>query len=176
MQVSFGKILTELSEVADLRLQWGQSARVTFENSPHRQTQDIILRGPEVKPGSSLASLHREVDCVDYPAAKDYLYTMDLVRYFARDRALGRVILTLLPPGGVVFPHRDEGPVPETCDRYHMPLQANPSCLTILEGEDNLEVYRMTPGSVWLVNVQRQHMAVNMGDDSWIKLIVDVAK
>jgi len=151
---------------------WSQSPRVTFPGSPHRDTQDIILRGPIEPYTSDMPTLHRQLECEDY-AMSIFPDTQELVSdMFAKNKGtkLGRVILAKLPPGGVVHPHADEGPVPEKYTRFHAIIQAGPGSW-FLVGD---QAENMTTGQIWIANVLDKHCVVNLDDEARVHLIVDI--
>lgn len=152
---------------------WNQSARVTFKNSPQRDTQDIILRGPIGWESDDLLTLHQQIECEDYAAMHLHIETRELVGEIfvvVEGVKLGRVILAKLPPGKVVYPHADEGLVPETYLRYHAIVQSGYGSWFLV----NNHALHMQPTQIYQVNVRKQHAVVNLSDEDRIHLIVDI--
>jgi len=84
---------------------------------------------------------------------------------------LGHVMLTRIPPGGVVSHHTDEGIYADLYDRFHLCLQgAQGTHLFRCGGED----YYPEPGEIFWFNHKREHAVENRGPNDRIHLIVDV--
>jgi len=151
---------------------WDRSPRITHEGSVHVDTFDTILRGPINAGIDSLPQLHQQVECEDYAisAFPDTRELVDDIYRHAKGTKLGRVILAKLPPGKVVFPHADEGRVPETYIRYHAIVQSGFGSW-FLAGR---EATNMITGQVWIVDVSQVHAVVNLSDEDRIHLIVDI--
>lgn len=157
-------------------LAWGKSPRVTFPGSPHQATEDIILRGPIKQPGDTLMDLYNRVECEDYDAAEIFPNTIKLAKLLAvmvadSYDALGRVILTKLPPGTMIEPHRDEGDVPAFYKRYHLVIEGDRS--VFICGGDTMV---LQPGELWEIDVREMHSVANHGSDDRIHLIMDIER
>ena len=83
---------------------------------------------------------------------------------------LGRVMVTKLPPGGVITPHADSGEGVEFFTRYQIALQSRPGALFHCEDE----TVNFRSGEVWWVNNRVTHSVVNNSDDDRIVCIVDI--
>jgi len=151
---------------------WGQSPRTTFPGSPHKDIWDIVLRGPVGVYTSTIQELHLQVDCEDYTLSlyPDISELVGDIYTHAGGKKLGRIILAKLPPGKVVTPHCDEGPVPEMYTRYHAIVQSGHGSW-FLVGREAVE---MLTGEVWIPNVQVIHAVVNLSDEDRIHLIIDI--
>jgi len=152
---------------------WGKSPRVTFTGSPHRECEDIVLRGPDMTVGSTLEMLHHETECEDYALMKYHPNAQALVTLLfdqVNGDQVGRVILTKLPPMQVIYPHRDEGPVPELYDRYHCCLQSPVGAWFIV----GTQATHMKAGQAYRVDVTKNHSVVNVGDEDRIHLVIDI--
>lgn len=172
------------NELYSQRLLWGKSPRVTFKGSPHADTEDIILRGPAGFEYKSLQELHIEIACEDYPAAELMKKTMQIVnnlawllspeemRHLDSPLRLGRVILTKLPPGKTIHPHRDEGPVPQFYRRFHLVVEGGDENVFMIEGE----VQPMQSGEMWECDVRMMHTVINLMQDDRVHLIVDIER
>ena len=147
--------------------------RTGFEGSPHREIEDILLRGPEDLE-KSLVELHQEVDCFDYINTKGFSFTMNLAREFAEIAGgpLGRVLITKLPPGGKIYPHADQGLVAETYRRMHCVIRGGTGNVFTVNGNEQV----MLTGEVWDVNVEGWHEVRNEGNRDRLHLLVDVIK
>ncbi|TFH50594.1 MAG: hypothetical protein E4H01_01995, partial [Lysobacterales bacterium] len=161
-----------MRELAAQRLAWGRSPRVTFPGSPHQDSMDIILRGPEKLPGDTLADLHMRVTCTDYDAAElfplsltmasslAYLLSSEEQRADGVPREVGRVILTKLSPNKTIHPHKDEGPVPDYYARFHLVVQGGDENIFMVNGK----VQPMLTGEMWEVDVRQLHTVINLMD------------
>jgi hypothetical protein len=173
-----------LAELKSQPLLWGQSPRVTFEGSPHSDTNDIILRGPTGQEYKSLQELYFEIACEDYPTVElmpktiqiannlAYLLSPIEMRELGSPLRLGRVIMTRLPPGKSIHPHRDEGPVPEFYKRFHLVVQGGNENVFMIEDE----VKPMQSGEMWQTDVREMHTVINLMDRDRIHLIVDIER
>jgi aspartyl/asparaginyl beta-hydroxylase (cupin superfamily) len=85
---------------------------------------------------------------------------------------LGRVIMTRLPPGKSIHPHRDEGPVPEFYKRFHLVVQGGDENVFMIEDE----VKPMQSGEMWETDVRQMHTVINLMDQDRIHLIVDIER
>lgn len=152
---------------------FSKSPRCLFDNSPHRETEDIILRGPVGYHTRDLQELHHEILCEDYPAAELFPETLAQVNDILGEQIYwGRVIISKLPFGQVIYPHTDEGPVPKHYLRYHFVVAGGDGNWFIC-GDESVS---MSSGTVWLVDVQKVHMVSNHMERDRIHLIVDVVR
>lgn len=151
---------------------FGKSPRTTYEGSAHTEVLDIILRGPELTEESTLESLHIETECVDYPATQAFPILCATVGALAEDRKIGRVLISALDPEGIIYPHIDEGPVPEQYDRYHICVQGGKGNHWL-----NGQVpYTVWTGEIWQFNVQVTHSVINLMDKQRIHVVFDLKK
>ncbi len=171
------------SELKAQPLMWGKSPRVTFHGSPHADVEDIILRGPAMWWAKSLQELHEELTCEDYPAGELLPKTLTIAKNLAfllsspEERQttpllLGRVLLTKVPPGKTIHPHRDEGPVPAFYRRIHMCVEGGDENIFMIGGD----VQPMQSGEMWDCDVREMHTVINLGESDRIHLIVDIER
>ena len=182
--MNFDKVMSGLYEEADAilggihkhKILWDWlDLRTAFEGSPHREAQDIALRGPTLRMGSTLSDLQNEVLCSNYVvmAQFPYIYQVCLnIMYHVRGEALGRVVITKLKPGGKIYPHKDEGEAADLYDRYHLVLQGDEGNTFIVNGEKRV----MLEGELWWVNNHDLHSVENRGKVDRIHMIVDVLR
>jgi quercetin dioxygenase-like cupin family protein len=142
--------------------------RTSFEGTPHAEVSDILLRfNPVITTIDEVADAR---EAIDYPAYAKLMHfrrtVMSIFAYVGGER-LGRVMITKLPPGGKITPHRDQGGSPEYYDRFHVPLQGGGwfRC--------GQEVVRMNTGDLWWVQNLVEHEVLNDSDHDRIHLIVD---
>lgn len=151
---------------------WGEEkVRQEFDESPHREAQDILLRFSDV----SNPAIGDELICQDFPAmavlhaARPIIFAL-MTR--VQGTMLGRVIITKLAPGKQIYAHSDtRGKYANTYKRFHIPLQCEPGCV-FSAGEEHVQ---MRAGEVWDFNAHASHQVVNNSAEDRINLIVDIA-
>ncbi len=157
---------------------WNEnSLRSDFENSPHREAEDILLRFQAIPAGIEAAEAKQAVmqslDCDWWPAwhqlPQARALVFDLLRRVEASR-LGRVMLTRLASGGRIYPHPDQGIYSGAYDRYHIVVQAQPGCQ--FRAED--DTVQMRTGEVWWLQNRVEHEVANNSGDERIHLIVDL--
>lgn len=102
--------------------------RGNFEGSPHSEMKDIWVRYNDVEPylkKGSLDGFADEHDSVWYPSAyaipQVRKVVFDLMRIVEGER-LGGVLITKLPPKGIIEKHSDGGWHAEYYDKYFVPI------------------------------------------------------
>lgn len=153
---------------------WNQNLlRTTFENSPHREVDDIWLRFQDLALYEDKELIMDAHESVNYPAMKELpaarKLVFDLMARVQGER-LGRVLITRLSPGKRVYSHVDSGDHASYYERFHVVLQCPPGAL--FRAED--ETVQMVPGQVWWFNNAAEHEVVNTSNDDRIVLIVDI--
>jgi len=147
--------------------------RTTYPGSAHSQVVDVLLRGPEIRLGSTAQDLQNTILCSDYPMMEEYpvlqsyLFTL---MHMVRGTMLGRVVLTKLPPGGSIDPHKDEGEAADLYDRYHI-VVASDNGNMFFSGEEQQE---MLPGDIWWVDNHDIHWVENRGKEDRIHVVCDI--
>jgi hypothetical protein len=154
---------------------WGSNPiRTDYSGSAHAEIVDILLRGPDIEHETNLAVLHQDIHCMDYDLFDQFPVVRSLiddVMKLVKGEELGRVILTRLAPNGVIYPHVDEGAVPEYYKRYHYCIHG---------GEGNWFLYgkhstvESCPGFLYELDVTQNHAVVNMMDHDRVHLIMDI--
>lgn len=153
---------------------WDQNRlRTTHPGTPHTQVHDIWLRFNEMPEPGHEAEVMDEHESVDYPAYKVLTearpLVMGLMTYVGGER-LGRVLITLLPPGGVIAPHVDGGSHADYYSRFHIVLQSQPG-VAFRAGD---EYAHMATGEVWWFDNAQEHEVINNSGEDRIHLIVDI--
>lgn len=159
---------------------WNQQGwRTNYEGTPHEDVDDIWLRYAEEKKLEDLANVDpvlQDLTPVWYPAA-DKLWQAKMLALNIMRRVdgyqLGRLLITRIPAGGRILPHRDaEGAYTATQGgaRYHLALQGLPGSIFRADSEQVC----MQTGEVWWFNHLAEHEVVNNSADDRIHLIVDV--
>lgn len=157
-------ILSSLARHPEL---WNQDkTRTTFENTPHADVSDILLRFGS-KDGDDL-------EAVDLPASKVLIgvkqMALDTMKLVNGSR-LGRIVITKLEPGKKILPHSDVmGLYTQYYTRYHLVLQGLPgsqfSC-----GD---ETVNMRTGELWWFDAHAEHSVDNNSHDDRIHMLIDV--
>lgn len=152
--------------------------RTTFENTPHGEADDILLRfsDPSIARDGDTAAVMADGNCIWHPAAAALPQArpiiLDLMRR-VEAYELNRVIITRLRPGGRILPHADNVGTyvhdPHRA-RYHIVLQGLPGSLYNC-GE---EVVTMLTGSVWHFDALTEHSVTNNSADDRIHLLADM--
>lgn len=143
--------------------------RTRTEGSPHAQVDDILLRFEDtsvVGAGESLLVVNHPAFYM-LPCVRPVLF--DLMRR-VEGEVLGRVVISRLPPGGVIPLHRDLPPHCPFFDRYQVALQADDTTEFLC----GVETITMQSGSVWWFNNGLEHMVSNYGPVDRLALIVDI--
>jgi mannose-6-phosphate isomerase-like protein (cupin superfamily) len=143
------------------------SLRKEAPGTPHSAMDDIWVRfakGQEDFPKPHFAEWYPAY--YRLPALRQIIFAL-----MARVEAthLGGVLITRIPPGGVIEPHVDTGWHPEfyNCKLYVV-LQSNPQCVFRVEDEK----VAMRPGDVWRVDNTKEHEVVNAGETERMTLII----
>jgi hypothetical protein len=88
-----------------------------------------------------------------------------------RGEQLGRVVLTRLAPGKVIYPHADTvGRYSKFFTRFHVPLQSDEHVIFAC-GDEQMS---MLPGELYWFDHSLTHSIENRGEDDRINLIIDV--
>jgi hypothetical protein len=153
---------------------WNQErVRTTFEGSPHAQVDDILIRFQDIEKHRAHLETIDEHECIWQPAAyklpQARSLVFDLMRKVEGER-LGRVLITRLPPGGVILPHKDGDEHAAYYDRYHIMLSNLPG--SVFQAGD--EEVCMQTGSVWWFDNGVEHSVRNDSVDHRLTLIVDI--
>ena len=144
------------------------TARTSFDGSPHAQAHDILLRCCDTA-NQTLSEAYVDLESVDRPAfhalpkAKDTC--LDLMRLVGGSR-LGRVVITRLEPGKKIAPHKDEGAYAEYYSRYHLVLQGLPSSLFRC-GDETVS---MQTGELWWFDASAEHEVMNNSKDDRVHM------
>jgi hypothetical protein len=162
-----------LDEVLRNEEMFGANRIRQHKGSAHEQVDDILLRGPTLSTGKTLADLWAETECVNYITMWQFPLIEEFIKYWSirlRNDKIGRVIITRLGPGKRIHPHVDEGPVPEMYRRYHYVIQGDKDNLFFVEGKPQ----SMCSGELWCVDVTKEHSVINQSDRDRIHLIMDM--
>lgn len=161
-----------LRQVLDAPDLWGKNPeRTGFEASPHRETLDIWLRFRRPEELHEIADYDRPHWSVWWPAMERLPLLKPLIMAVAwRMQAthLGGCLMTKIPAGCQVYPHKDLGWHATMMNaKVYIILQANERCINRC-GDDEA---RMAAGSVWRFDNAQDHSVVNGGDTDRIAVI-----
>lgn len=152
--------------------------RTTFENTPHAEVDDILLRfsDPSIAKDGDTAAVMADGNCIWHPAAaalpQARALILDVMRR-AEAYALDRVVITRLRPGGCILPHADDvGSYVHDPHRhrYHVVLQGLPG--SIYKCGD--ETVCMRSGEVWHFDALTVHSIENNSSDDRVHLLIDL--
>lgn len=148
--------------------------RQDFPNSPHKQTQSIVLRFNKYNnPNTVVEEVYDDCECFDTPSYDKLPEARPLIfglMSLVQGERLGRVLIVKLPPNGKVDPHRDMGAPADYYDRYHIVIKSSEG--NLFRTED--EIVWMQEGEVWWFDNTKEHEVVNNSKEDRIHLIVDI--
>lgn len=143
--------------------------------SPHVAMSDIWVRyndDSEAKRTGDYSKFNEQHYPVWYPSINDLSMIKPMaLGLMAKMGAshLGGILITKIPPGGVIEPHVDSNWHAKfyNCKLY-IPLQSNPKCYNRCEDE----IVIMDAGECWYFNNNVEHEVRNNGLDDRITLII----
>ena len=138
----------------------------------HKAVDDIVLRFNPVQSMYTYEDFFNELGCVDYFTQMYLPQTMELVRDFAEDKVIGRVVVAKLKEVAIIAGHIDEGNYAKWHDRYHFVITTNPE-VNFYCGD---EQQHMAVGEIWWFDNKVEHSVVNLGNTSRIHIVVDIRK
>lgn len=161
------------------RDEWGKNTqRQAFAGSPHRDTNSILLRGPQ---NPTVENWFEDIPQVDYPILKDWKSARALLARIKdavqpilgeTKAVLGKVMVVRLKVGGHVDWHVDQGEYAAKHDRTHLCLLPSPGAWLYSGGEQ----YQPPVGQLTWFNNAVVHSALNMGPVARVHLICDIRK
>lgn len=163
---------------------WNQNDfRTEYPGTPHVDVDDILIRYTAPDKLTTTTKVMGDDKPVWYPTRDILTEAKPLIKgIMAATGAyeLGRVIISRIPPGGKINPHRDgdgEYVLQDDIARYHVVLQGSVGNLYRCgEGtkESPKEEVHMITGDVWWFNAHHCHDVLNASEDDRIHLMVDV--
>lgn len=161
------RVLPLMAAIARQPDLWNQDkCRQEFDDSPHTQVDDILLRFGETD-GDSLEATDR-VAMTRLPDVKSEI--LNIMRVIQGTR-LGRVIITRLEPGKKILSHADiKGKYTEYYTRYHLVLQGMPGSLFTCGDE----TVNMLTGELWWFDQHAEHSVTNNSKDDRVHMLIDV--
>jgi mannose-6-phosphate isomerase-like protein (cupin superfamily) len=153
---------------------WDQDAtRRTYPGTPHAAMTDITVRYMAPEDAAIIDNRKREHRNVFHPAwhalpaLRPVVFGM-MTRVQAVE--LGSILITRLPPGGVILPHSDAGcwaPEYYNC-KTHWTVQGS----AVVTCED--EICGMAEGKIWTFDNLLRHSVENAGPEDRICVIVSM--
>lgn len=144
--------------------------RTSHKGSAHKDASDILIRFNDLEKSINILN---DLDNIYYPAfallPQIRPLIFDLMRFVEGER-LGRVVITRLPVGGRILPHKDEGKSAEYYKRYHIFLQNYEGA----EFRCGNEIICPNAGDIYWFNNLIEHEIVNNSIDDRITLIIDI--
>lgn len=151
-------------------------ARTAHPRSPHRKTSDIWLRFRELSELNEPERFRETFECSWYPASDALAASKDLTAAICALMGpceLGGVLLTRIPPGACVYPHRDLGWHAEHyAEKIGVLIEGNSRQAFCFENRE----HRCDPGDAFVFHNQEPHWVENGTDESRITLIVCVRR
>lgn len=148
--------------------------RTTFENTPHGEVDDIVLRFTQRSEDSEGKTVWGDVEewkpaIHALPEVKPIV--VDLMREVGAF-SLDRLVITRLAPGKHILPHTDDQgyAVEPSRSRYHVVLQGVEGSLY----RTGPEVVCMKTGEVWWFDPTVEHEIHNQSQEDRVHLLVDV--
>lgn len=138
----------------------------------HKETQSILLRGPE---DADEENWFLDIKQVDYPILKNWKSAksvLERVRKAVNNRPLGKVMIVQLRPAASVAWHVDNGPYYDAYHRLHLPLVTNPGAQMF----SGLAALHIPVGHLIHIDNRVLHSAINVGQHPRIHMIIDVKK
>lgn len=135
---------------------------------PEIDVSEILLRYPSSGDEVDDIQCDWQGPAAKLPAGRDLALT---VMAHVRGEQLGRVILTKLPPGKVIYPHADTiGKYSHWYTRFHVPIQSQEGVMFRC-GEEQTT---MLTGELHWFDHSKLHSIENRSQSDRINLIVDV--
>lgn len=145
---------------------WNENdVRTTFEDSPHTEVDDVLLRfgSPD---GDDLEAM--DLPAMHILGAKETC--LNIMRLVGGSR-LGRVVITKTATGKRIAPHKDVlGEYSKYYTRYHLVLQGLPGSLFHCGDE----TVCMQTGQLWWFDAHAEHAVQNNSQDDRIHMLIDV--
>jgi hypothetical protein len=156
----------------DNRYLWdAEDIRQSFQGTVHAASKSIVFRSGRER---DIAAAMGELKCFwrwEAGVAGDDLYSLvEWVMRKAGFTTLGRVMLTLLPPGARIGWHQDEGAYATHYDRVHLCIEGQRGDNLFYCGD---EVFQPGVGELFWFNHKIRHSVHNNGTTNRSHLIVD---
>lgn len=138
------------------------------EDSPYKESHDIILRYPEIDP-----HMDDELGCINYPPMIDFskeLYPhLSALMTQVGGISTGRIVISVLEAGKKIAPHVEEGEAADFFHRFHLVVYSDGGFMT-LDGRE----FEQKTGEVWWVNTKKVFSAENKGEVPMVVILIDL--
>lgn len=147
------------------------NARKTSPESPHSEMDDIWVRYGDVSSMiesgdySGIANEHDSIWLKNLPAVKRACF--DVMALVDGER-LGGVLITRLPPSGIIYPHTDSGWHAEYYSKYYVPIQNERGAILAF----NSGIINPNVGDVWQFDNSVAHWVENNSNIDRIAMII----
>jgi len=170
--INVAPLLAQLEQHPEL---WGEFGwRKSIPGGPHSEMTDIWVRYNDIRPFQASGDFSRfndEHESVWYPAYHKLsalkAIIFDLMRLVEGER-LGGILITRIPPGAGIAPHRDASWHVEHYDKFYVQLKNPPGAVFWTEDEVN----RPLPGDIYRFDNRVLHWVKNEGKSERMTLIV----
>lgn len=135
---------------------------------PEIEVSEILIRYPGAGDEVDDLLCEWQSSAATLPAARDLALS---VMTHVRGEQLGRVVLTRLAPGKVIYPHADTvGKYSRFYTRFHVPIKSQEGVIFIC-GEER---HTMLSGDLYWFDHSLTHSIENRSTEDRINLIIDV--
>lgn len=132
--------------------------RRMFPSSGHYDVDDIVLRFHPLDQPLTQQEVFDSNATVSYFPWYAFKACRELVEQNCpENHVIGRVLVAMLRPMGVISSHVDEGEYAKNHKRYHFVLNSNSNC-TFICGNEALQ---MKEGEIWTFNHRLEHQVIN---------------
>lgn len=182
------KLISENIDVAPLRAQieahpelWNvHKNRMARGDNPFTGTDDIWVRYNDLaKAKPDLAGFTDEHIPVWYPALEALPALRPLIfdlMALVQGEMLGGVLITRVPDGRQVKPHKDAGWHVQYFEKFYISLQSDPGAEFCCEADGIEERLTPKPGECWLFDNRKVHWVTNASGKARMTLIVCIRR
>lgn len=165
-------LMLELQRQPDL---WDENTlRTKHPGTAHSQVSDIWLWFNAIpKTQNQIFKVVDDREVIQYRAWKDLPSARPIIFALMRQVEavrIGRVIITRLPPGKQITPHKDGGAPATYFQRYQIALQ----CLPGNSFNIGEETVSFASGDIWHINNREIHSVINNSREDRIVMIADL--
>jgi len=135
---------------------------------PEIEVSEVLVRYPSMDDEVDEIQCAWTAASASLPAARDLAMS---VMSHVRGEQLGRVVITKLPPGKVIYPHADTvGKYSQWYTRFHVPIQSEEGVIFAC-GEEKTTMFS---GELYWFDHSKLHSIENRSKSDRINMIVDV--
>lgn len=171
--VNVEQLASELEAHPDL---WDEhTLRKDYETSPHKQMSDIWVRFAAREDGKLLVDMSKPHLPVWYRAWQELPALRPIVfNLMARveGEVLGGVLVTRIPPGCGLVPHRDSSWHVDYYSKYYLSIQSEPGAVFGCREDGVEELLEPKPGEIWLFDNHKLHWVDNKSNADRITCII----